>query len=298
MYNVDAPAKRSFPAKRHFYLPPSYVLQAERHPLLEGLFLAEAGYHPQIAGHRVKRPKGFREMILIACTSGCGWVELGSKKRLPVQAGEIVGIPPGPAHAYGADDTNPWGVMWTHFRGSQLPLFIKLLGLTSTHPVLKLPAGTLETLRFDELYLTFESGCTLSNLLAGSARLRMILIELARMRVPAHQRTGSMYEILRKNIEWMRVHCNQKIGLAELAAQAGLSIPHYSACFKRQTGYSPMNYFQRLKIQHSAQLLSLTELHVDEIAAEVGLEDPFYFSRLFKKVMGQSPRNFRSHRKH
>ena len=95
----------------------------------------------------------------------------------------------------------------------------------------------------------------------------------------------------------MRSHRHRKVGLAELAAQAGLSVPHYSACFKRQTGISPMNYFQRLKIQHSAQLLALTDLRVDEIAQAIGLDDPFYYSRLFKKVMGQSPRHFRAHYK-
>jgi AraC-like DNA-binding protein len=55
-----------------------------------------------------------------------------------------------------------------------------------------------------------------------------------------------------------------------------------------------VSYFQRLKIQHAAQLLALTDLPVKEIARTVALDDPFYFSRLFKKVMGQSPRPFRA----
>jgi transcriptional regulator GlxA family with amidase domain len=149
-------------------------------------------------------------------------------------------------------------------------------------------------LRFNELYLTMEAGCTMNNLLAASARLRTMLIDLARLRAPANERIGSTYEALRRNIEWMRSNGHRRLGLRELAAQAGLSVPHYAACFKRHTGSSPMSYFQRLKMQHCAQLLALTELHVDEIALAVGLDDPFYFSRLFKKVMGQSPRHFRA----
>jgi AraC-like DNA-binding protein len=221
-------------------------------------------------------------------------VELDCGRRLAVQAGEAVIIPPGAAHAYGADDKVPWSIMWAHFRGGHLAHFATMLGATKTDPILKLPPSSFERLRFDELYLVLEAGCTLPNLLASSARLRMVLIELARLRVPANQRTGSTREALRQNIEWMRVHRHRRIGLAELAAQAGLSVPHYSACFKRQTGHPPMTYFQRLKIQHAAQLLALTDLRVEEIAEAIGFEDSFYFSRLFKRVMGQSPRHFRA----
>jgi AraC-like DNA-binding protein len=273
------------------------VLLARRHPLLKGLFLTAAGYFPEAPGHLVERLEGVPEMILIVCVSNRGWVELERGRRLQVQMGEVAVIPPGAAHAYGADDKNPWSIMWAHFRGARLGDFAKLLGLTMADPILKLPPGALERLRFNEVYLTMEAGCTVSTLLATSARLRTILIDLARLRVPANQRIGSTYEALRQNMEWMRAHRHRPVGLAELAEQAGLSVPHYSACFKRHTGSSPMNYFQRLKIQHSAQLLALTDLHVDEIASSVGLDDPFYFSRLFKKVMGQSPRHFRANYK-
>jgi len=294
------PAQRrreGFPGQHLFMLPASFVPQAQRHPLLKGLFLTASGYFPEAAGHLVERSHGVPEIILIACIANRGWVELDRGRRLSVAIGEVVLIPAGAAHAYGADDEEPWSIRWAHFRGVHLAQFTKLLALTKANPILKLPPAALDRLPFEELYMTMEAGCTLGSLLASSARLRTILIDLARLRVPSNQRIGSTYEALHRNIEWMRSHRHRKVGLAELAAQAGLSVPHYSACFKRHTGSSPMSYFQRLKIQHSAQLLALTDLHVDEIARAVGLEDPFYFSRLFKKVMGQSPRHFRAHYK-
>jgi AraC-like DNA-binding protein len=286
--------REGFPGEHLFVLPPSFVRQAERQPLLKDLYLTAAGYFPEAQGHLVERLAGLREIILIACVSNCGWVELDRGRRIPVRMGEVVFVPQGIAHSYGADEERPWSIMWAHFRGLQLQHFSRLLGLTKSDPVLRLPPGAVERLQLADLYLTMEAGCTFGSLLSSSARLRTILIDLARLRVPGNQRIGSTYESLRRNIEWMRTNRHRKLSLAELAAQAALSVPHYSACFKRHTGSSPVNYFQRLKIQHSAQLLALTDLHVDEIAASVGLEDPFYFSRLFKKVMGQSPRHFRA----
>jgi AraC family transcriptional regulator of arabinose operon len=286
--------REGFPGQHLFVLPPSIALQARRQPLLKELFLTAAGYFPQAPGHLVERPEGVSEIILIVCVLGRGWVELERGKRLPVKTGEAVVIPSGVAHTYGADDKIPWSIMWAHFRGIHLAHFAKLLAAIPPDPIIKLPLGAVGKLHLDELYLPLEAGCTLSNLLASSARLRLVLIELARLRVPASQRADSTREALRQNIEWMRVHRHRKAGLAQLAAQARLSVPHYSACFKRQTGYPPMAYFQRLKIQHAAQLLALTDLRLGEIASAVGLEDTFYFSRLFKKIMGQSPRHFRT----
>lgn len=75
---------------------------------------------------------------------------------------------------------------------------------------------------------------------------------------------------------------------------AGLSVPHYSALFRRRTGYAPMDYFLRLKIQRAGQLLDTSALRVAEVASEVGCDDAFYFSRLFKKITGQSPRDYRN----
>ena len=56
----------------------------------------------------------------------------------------------------------------------------------------------------------------------------------------------------------------------------------------------PIEYFLRLKIQKATQLLSLTGLSIKEVAASIGISDPYYFSRLFKKMTGSSPSAYRS----
>jgi len=77
---------------------------------------------------------------------------------------------------------------------------------------------------------------------------------------------------------------NKPVQVATLAVLANMSSSHYTAMFKRQTGCAPIDYFIRLRMRHACHLLDATMLSVKEIAAALGYDDPFYFSRMFKSV--------------
>ena len=57
-------------------------------------------------------------------------------------------------------------------------------------------------------------------------------------------------------------------------------------------------YFSNLKIQKSCQYLYFTDLSIKEICREVGFDDPYYFSRMFKKLMGMAPSKYKALYKH
>jgi AraC-like DNA-binding protein len=91
----------------------------------------------------------------------------------------------------------------------------------------------------------------------------------------------------------MENHLHQSVSLESLASFINVSSSHYSCSFKKKTGYSPIVYFNHLKVQKACQLLQFTSLRVSEIASQLGIEDTYYFSRLFSKVMGISPLEYR-----
>jgi transcriptional regulator GlxA family with amidase domain len=93
-------------------------------------------------------------------------------------------------------------------------------------------------------------------------------------------------ETLRR--DWQRVH-----RLDELATAARVSVTHYSALFRRHTGFAPIDFLIRLRVQHACRLLDTTKLPVGEIAERVGYRDPYYFTRCFRRVMGCAPRRYR-----
>ncbi|MGG4034304.1 AraC family transcriptional regulator [Paenibacillus cisolokensis] len=91
----------------------------------------------------------------------------------------------------------------------------------------------------------------------------------------------------------MTDHLADSFRLSDLARHTGLSKQHLIYLFNRETGCPPVEYFLRMKMQRAGQLLDLTDWSVKEIASAVGLSDPYYFSRLFKKMMGCSPTAYR-----
>ena len=110
------------------------------------------------------------------------------------------------------------------------------------------------------------------------------------------QRRSSVSEAdrkIRQTIAYMVEHLNRPVQVASLAALANISPSHFFALFKQQTGCAPIDFFIRLRMQHACELLDGTALNVKEVAAELGYDDPFYFSRTFKAVNRVAPTDYR-----
>jgi AraC-like DNA-binding protein len=107
---------------------------------------------------------------------------------------------------------------------------------------------------------------------------------------PQHAPERSRVE---QTVRYMAGHLTERLSVSQLAALVHVSPSHYFAIFKRQTGYAPLDFFIHLRMFRGCLLLDRTPLTVKEIAAELGYEDAFYFSRLFKLVSEVSPRDYR-----
>jgi AraC-like DNA-binding protein len=97
-----------------------------------------------------------------------------------------------------------------------------------------------------------------------------------------------------RSIAYMADHINQPLQVATLAALANVSPSHFFALFKKRIGCPPMDYFTRLRMHHACRLLGSTSASVKEVAAALGYDDPFYFSRVFKSVHQVPPSRYRN----
>jgi AraC family transcriptional regulator of arabinose operon len=284
--------KDGFQGQRSYRLPVPLLHEATAHPLCQGLYLTDIGFYPVAKAHRRHRRAGSAQYILLYCVQGGGWYQLGAAEKCILRANQWVILPPHVAHKYAADEAAPWTIYWLHFAGAQAAaLYAYLLENTAVGPVSALP--TDERLRlFEDLFAQLTRSATLAGVVQASARLPHFLLGL----LPAANSPASPAAAagsIAHSIQFMREHLADSFTVAALAAQAGLSASHYSALFRAQMGRSPIVFFNFLKVQEACQLLTYSKLRIKDVASQLGFDDVYYFSRVFTKLMGLSPRQFR-----
>lgn len=87
---------------------------------------------------------------------------------------------------------------------------------------------------------------------------------------------------------------NSSYSITEAMKKSPLAVDHFRRTFQREVGISPHRYLCQLRIAGAKQLLRTSSLPVKDIAVMCGFDDPYYFSRLFKKYVGQSPAIWRN----
>jgi len=104
----------------------------------------------------------------------------------------------------------------------------------------------------------------------------------------------SAQDAVEKAIAYVNEHYCEKITLTGIAQMVGVSSSYFSTMFSRLTGENLIAYITRLRIEKAAELIRSGSFNLTETAFMVGYEDYAYFSRIFRKAMGVSPRDYAS----
>jgi AraC family transcriptional regulator of arabinose operon len=290
---VSIRIREGFRGQILYVIPRSLLPQLAAHPLLHSILPTDIGWYPCARYHYCERGQGAAEHILIYCTAGTGWYEIDGARRL-LQAGEALIIPAQTPHIYAASEHDPWSIHWVHFTGLEGDVIAKMPP-EDTHKLTVAPqcGSTVEAL-FQQCYGSFWGGFVLPRLVYGSKLVHHLVAELI-YNNPAFSPSlrTSRFHSLEPTFAYLVENLHVPLTLADMAAHAGLSPSQFSHLFKQQTGHSPLAYFIHLKMQHACSLLAMSPLSVKEVAQDVGYEDGYYFSRLFKKTIGVSPRQYR-----
>jgi AraC family transcriptional regulator of arabinose operon len=285
-----------FRGQRIVVLPRTVVALARQHSLLAGIIPTDIGYFPRARGHLRERREGVNQAIFIYCAKGCGWCEVKGKRH-NVGAGELLVLPPNTPHAYGADQKRPWSIHWFHVQGGSVGAFLKELEVTADRPTVQIGDSAQMLALFEEALDVVEHGYAPLQLIYAAQTLGHLLAAMIRHYREGHHENPGTRQKIAQTIVHMKQHLDQPLQLDALAAVANLARSQYSALFKRQTDYAPIDYFIRLKMRRACELLDTTSASVKVISALLGYEDPLYFSRAFRQVNEMSPRAYRQMRK-
>jgi two-component system response regulator YesN len=95
--------------------------------------------------------------------------------------------------------------------------------------------------------------------------------------------------------QYIQENLNRKLNLNEVALLFGFSQNYLSSLFSKYSGCSFVEYITKTKIEAAKDLMAKTDSRIYEIADQLGFESSFYFSKVFKKVEGISPRQYLQH---
>ncbi|MEU2199307.1 AraC family transcriptional regulator [Isoptericola sp. NPDC019482] len=290
----DSPVPEGPPAdfagQRVCVVPRPRVEAALRQPATRQLTVVDAGYYPHAAGHRRRRDRGSRDVVVIVCVAGRGTLEIDGSSYAVGPSSYAV-LPAFVPHAYASSTDAPWTIWWVHLRGAEIGDLTRML-MPEGRPVARIRSADRAVALFDELLSLLERRLSPAHLLAASGVAWQLLTRLA-----ADSALPSEDSPLEKAMHYLEARVDGNIRVGELAALVSLSPSHLTTLFRRATGAGPGAFHTGLKMARARTLLDTTTLPVADVAGEVGYADPLYFSRHFRRHHGVSPTAYRAQAK-
>jgi AraC-like DNA-binding protein len=280
------------------YLPP------EPHPNVWGLHPTDLGFtrippghpyppfpHPEsyTLNHDEGRSLDEYQLIYISRGRGSFWSERSQAAR--VAAGTVILLFPGIRHRYRPDPATGWDEHWLGFAGDHAQRIMSAL-FAAEQPLHHV--GPHAAIRAH-----FTASCALARREAAGYREKVgvhILAILAELNllVPARPLSTRGDEVrVRRACTQMIQNLAKPFDSARFAREQGMSHTSFRRHFRARMGISPIQYLLNLRLRRATQLLRQTTQPVKVIAQECGFDNPYHFSKQFRKRLGQSPSEIR-----
>lgn len=194
---------------------------------------------------------------------------------------------------YEADKYNPWTYTWVGFYGIKAEQYLKAASLTRTNPIFSCPHDSSAP-----HYIAQMLNCSKlskANELKLQGLLCLFLSELMEGSYEIPLKEKNQKEIyIKKSIEYIEKNYSRNISINDISKLIGLNRSYLSSLFKNSLNVSIQEFLIDYRMKKAEELLSNAELSISNIAQSVGYEDPFAFSKVFKKIKGCSPRDYRN----
>lgn len=256
--------------------------------------LLVTGHFKGLPGYRAVRRRGTQDWLLTYTIAGSGFYrQPGIEIR--TRPGDLVLLEPGAYHHYGTPAKGYWQFLWAHFiaRPHWMPWLNwpahgkGMRGLSISDPATRGRVKTAFQRCHDD---TWSGDGALIQDLALNGLEEVILLATRNQMTAGHELTFSPE--IRRVVDQMADHVNRPYRIHDLARQAGLSESRFAHRFKEETGDSVIAYLIKLRLRHAARLLEFSGASVKEVAATVGFDSAFYFSKQFKRHFQMSPRDY------
>lgn len=277
-----------FKGERLIVLPIEEFSEYVENPMVKRMYLTDVGFFPKADHHYMDRKEGIEEYIFLYCMEGVGTIWVNGKRYI-LSENEAFCIPRFQKHCYYSDESNPWSILWVHFKGEDTQYFpldeCKIVKFESSS------ASNRMMFLFNSLFQVLERNYTLGNFVYISQVLSVVLAETYYRE--KKDDTIEQNKHVTNIVKYMYRHMEENLYLEDVCEKFELSKSYVNAIFLKCTQHAPMEFFTNLKMRQACNMLRGSDLYVYEIAQRLGYKDQYYFSRLFKKVVGMSPKEYK-----
>lgn len=291
MQELCSPQSQAPQSARILYTPSSFARDSL-------LYLQEAG--ALTAGRsRTSRRGQLPSYLCFIVTDGTGKLSYGGE-QYELAAGDIVFIDCQQAYSYSTGSTGDmedeaalWSLQWCHFYGLSMPAIYGKYCERGGRPVIH---GA-----DPEPYVTLLS--EIRSLAASFGNLQEMQINGHLSTLLALLMKSSWYQgsnapnpkqmDLGKVKDFLDKYYGERMSLDTVASHFFIDKCYLARIFKEQYGMTLTAYLHQVRITHAKYMLRFTKKRIDEIGMECGIDEPNYFSRVFRKLEGMSPSEYR-----
>ena len=252
----------------------------------------------------------FQDFKICTVECGRGWLSYGGR-RSSLAPGTVYVLFPGHPVSFGPEPADPMEVTFAVVVGEHVAELLADVGLTPESPVA--PVGPAPELREIFRALRDRQGAYVPR---AHGHLWSLLARVAeatgRASSGAAATAGAAHQpaprsskaaadhvsrdpAVSRALAAVRLHLHEpELRVADLAQAAYLGRSQFMARFRREMGCTPGEYVERLRLAEARALLADDDLSVAEVAHRAGFGDPAYFTRRFRRSVGESPTAFRT----
>lgn len=261
---------------------------------LNRLHVTQIGYFPSASFHYRERRKGCEDNILIYCVNGKGHY-IFDKKRFEVHENQYIILPATDKYMrYWADVNDPWTIYWVHFTGDLLSTFNTFFNFNGCRGPVPINLNEPGLAIWHEIYECFAKGFKMENVFNANFCLYHLLATFLFPALYAKKQQVFENDYIQKAISIMENNLSARLTVDDISEAVGLSSSYFSTAFRKARSMPPIDYFINMKMHKACELIKAGGIKIKQISTELGYDDPYYFSRLFKRFVGLSPVQYRT----
>ncbi len=256
------------------------------------LYLQEAGKLHALQPHTSSR-SGLRSFLFFLVEEGAGSL-LYQGRTYPLSRGDCVFIDCRKPYAQSSSEDNLWSLRWIHFYGASMGGIYEKYVQRGGGPVI--PAGDPEAFRclLAQILALADSEDYIRDMRINEKITCLLTHVMAHSWHPENRsQAPSKKQSLQYVKSYLEEHYQEHITLDDLAGRFYINKFYLARTFREQFGVTILGHLDQVRITHAKRLLRFSDLTVEAVGREVGIPEPGYFSRVFRKVEGTAPGEYR-----